>query len=63
MLESAIVAIIPGAIAGALSYLGRRRNPNFHLFVWVGVFPALLILGPYLVMVVSYQLLGIPLLD
>ena len=53
----------PLVIAGGLSYLLRNKGPLPQLLLWLFGLPALFFAVPILIMIVSFQVFGVDLVD
>jgi hypothetical protein len=58
-----IYVTAPFAIAGGLSYLLRDKGPVPQFLLWVFGLPALFFAVPLVIMIVSFQVFGIDLVD
>ncbi len=57
-----LVFAVPLAIAAAFSF-AFRRGPGAHLLIWLASFPLLWAASVFLTLVISFQVLGVDLVD
>ena len=62
-LLNVIYLTAPFAITGALSYLLRTKGPLPQLLLWVFGLPLLFFAVPIVIMIVSFQVFGVDLID
>ena len=53
----------PFVIALSFTYVCRDRHPGLHLLIWLVGIPVMYLLVPFLVLLVSFQVFGVDLVD